>query len=60
KNISLNFLFDDSIPSHLIADPLKIEQIIIILVSNAIKFTEHGSIDINTRLKRQHEYNVII
>ncbi|MBA6365688.1 response regulator, partial [Colwellia sp. BRX8-8] len=29
-------------------------------VSNAIKFTEHGSIDINTRLKRQNENNVII
>ncbi|MBA6385108.1 response regulator [Colwellia sp. BRX10-9] len=60
KNISLNFLLDDSIPSHLIGDPLKIEQIIINLVSNAIKFTEHGSIDINTRLKRQNENNVII
>jgi CheY-like chemotaxis protein len=60
KNISLNFLLDDSIPSHLIGDPLKIEQIIINLVSNAIKFTEHGSIDINTRLKRQNEKNVII
>ncbi|MBA6338417.1 response regulator [Colwellia sp. BRX8-7] len=60
KNISLNFLLDDLIPSHLIGDPLKIEQIIINLVSNAIKFTEHGSIDINTRLKRQNEKNVII
>jgi signal transduction histidine kinase/CheY-like chemotaxis protein len=60
KNISLNFILDDSIPSHLIGDPLKIEQIIINLVSNAIKFTEHGSIDINTRLKRQNEKNVII
>lgn len=60
KNISLNFLLDDSIPSHLIGDPLKIEQIIINLVSNAIKFTEHGSIDINTRLKKQNKRDVII
>jgi signal transduction histidine kinase/CheY-like chemotaxis protein len=60
KNISLNFLLDDSIPSHLIGDPLKIEQIIINLVSNAIKFTEHGSIDINTRLKKQNARDVII
>ena len=60
KNLSLTILLDDAIPRHLIGDPLKIEKIIINLVSNAIKFTEHGSIDINTRLKKQNERDVII
>jgi signal transduction histidine kinase/CheY-like chemotaxis protein len=60
KNLSFNILLDDSIPRNLIGDPLKIEKIIINLVSNAIKFTENGSIDINTRLKRQNERDVII
>jgi signal transduction histidine kinase len=60
KNLSFNILLDDSIPRNLIGDPLKIEKIIINLVSNAIKFTEHGSIDIITRLKKQNERNVII
>ena len=60
KNLILNIYQDESIPQHLIGDPLKIEKIIINLVSNAIKFTEYGSIDITTRLKIQNERNVCI
>jgi signal transduction histidine kinase/CheY-like chemotaxis protein len=60
KGLTLNIHLDDTIPSHLIGDPLRVEQIIINLVSNAIKFTEVGSIEINASLKNRTDEKVRI
>ena len=46
KNIELIVDCDSSLPSGLIGDELKIRRVIMNLVSNAIKFTEQGSITI--------------
>ncbi|WP_170246283.1 ATP-binding protein [Colwellia hornerae] len=60
KGLSLNIQLDEDIPNHIIGDPLRVEQIIINLVSNAIKFTEVGSININVSLKSKTADQVII
>ena len=46
KNIELIYFIENTVPPKLIGDPHKICQILNNLVSNAIKFTEHGYVAI--------------
>ncbi|MDT0648735.1 ATP-binding protein [Autumnicola edwardsiae] len=56
KNTSIHLSFDDSIPTKLKGDPLKISQILINLIGNSIKFTENGDIWISVyKLKQLNE-----
>jgi CheY-like chemotaxis protein len=46
---SLRLTIDESVPSALHLDPLRFQQIIFNLVSNAVKFTQDGYIDVRAR-----------
>ncbi len=49
--------YDSQIPSHLLSDPVKLSQIFMNLVGNAIKFTKDGQVEVIARLlKREGEY----
>jgi PAS domain S-box-containing protein len=50
KNLELNKEFDTRIPEVLIGDPVRLHQIILNLVSNAVKFTSAGKITLSVRL----------
>lgn len=47
KNLAFKIDYDKSIPPVMIGDPTRLTQILMNLVSNAIKFTEKGTISIN-------------
>ncbi|MDE2441907.1 MAG: response regulator [Betaproteobacteria bacterium] len=49
KNLQLYWAADSEIPDHLLGDPVRIQQVLNNLISNAIKFTEHGEVAIRVR-----------
>lgn len=50
KGLEVNFNIELDVPFHLIGDQQRLEQLLGHLVSNAVKFTEEGHVDINTEL----------
>lgn len=55
KNLRLNLQMTQGIPVVLIGDPFRIRQVITNLVSNAIRFTSQGSIDVGVEEKERTE-----
>ncbi|HBS86028.1 MAG: hypothetical protein A2W91_08280 [Bacteroidetes bacterium GWF2_38_335] len=50
KNLLLFKDYDENIPDVLIGDPVRLHQIILNLISNAVKFTNHGKITVSVHL----------
>jgi PAS domain S-box-containing protein len=50
KNLILVREYDTNIPKVLMGDPMRLHQIILNLVSNAVKFTNEGKITVNAKL----------
>lgn len=52
KGLALNVEFKDTIPETIVSSPLRLRQILINLVGNAIKFTETGGVRLVVGLTR--------
>ncbi|MCA1757675.1 MAG: response regulator [Bacteroidales bacterium] len=60
KNLQVFKEYDNSIPDVLVGDPVRLHQIILNLVDNAVKFTSTGSITVSARLTKEDEENATI
>jgi len=60
KNLDLLFSCDKNVPDVVLGDHMRLTQIIINLVDNAIKFTKNGSVQLHTKVLNNREENTVI
>lgn len=60
KNLKLTVDFDPLIPKVLIGDPVRLHQIILNLISNAVKFTTYGGITVLIRQIKDEGEQVLV
>jgi len=58
RNIELSLRMPSHVPDLLIGDPMRIKQVLINLVNNAIKFSDKGSVTIDIESQNIDEYSV--
>ncbi|MBS1141805.1 MAG: hypothetical protein H6R13_3258 [Proteobacteria bacterium] len=60
KHLPVSCVLDPMLPPTLCGDPLRVQQILINFLSNAIKFTDHGTIQIRAHLLEQAGSSILI
>lgn len=53
KGITLSYEHDEKIPNSVLADPVRLTQVITNIVSNAIKFTNKGSVKVSSEISEE-------
>ena len=60
KGLSFNFHVQDNVPDFLVGDSLRISQVCINLCTNALKFTEKGSVRVDISVQEQQGKHVTL
>nr|WP_325167636.1 response regulator [Zooshikella ganghwensis] len=60
KNIEVLFDIDHSLPSHIMVDELRLQQVLINLTSNAIKFTHEGEVVLSVQVLEKNNSDTLL
>lgn len=55
KNIELRTTIDPAIPNRMVGDPTRINQVLVNLTGNSIKFTEKGYVEVKVSIEKKEE-----
>jgi PAS domain S-box-containing protein len=55
KGLKLSYCVAPGVPPNLTADQLRIRQVLLNLIGNAIKFTKEGSVEVDVRLQSEED-----
>jgi signal transduction histidine kinase len=50
KGLSLNVRYEGLVPEKVLTDPMRVRQVLVNLIGNAIKFTDRGGVTVGARL----------
>ncbi|WCT78589.1 hybrid sensor histidine kinase/response regulator [Novosphingobium humi] len=54
KRVAVELIMDPTVPASLLGDCLRLNQIVLNVVSNAVKFTENGTVTVTVDLSARH------
>ena len=60
KKLELSLQYDQKIPENILGDQLRLNQVIINLVSNAVKFTSRGKISVSVNQLEENDESVLL
>ena len=60
KGLSLDWEIDEALPDYLILDAAHLEQALLNLLGNAIKFTEQGSVTLRVFSSQENQLNITV
>jgi len=60
KGIELNSEINEQLPDVIVGDPTRVRQILVNLITNALKFTSEGEVSITVNIKEETEDRVLL
>jgi PAS domain S-box-containing protein len=60
KGLELAYEVEPDVPTALTGDPVRVKQVLLNLVSNAVKFTEHGEVVLRAGLAGRHGSRAVL
>ncbi len=60
KGLQLRLHIDEGIPAQLSGDPLRLVQILVNFIANAVKFTERGQVDLRVTLEEATTHDALL
>lgn len=60
KGLTISSKIGENVPTKIIGDPFRLRQVLSNLISNAVKFTHQGKIEVSVELEEEYSGNITI